>query len=52
MEEMRVLVNLESASCVKMDVGGGSRSSEKGIEEQASSTKYSVSGDNLVRSAD
>ena len=51
-EEMRVLVNLVSASCVKMDEGGGSRSSENGIEELASSTKFSFTSDNLVRSAD
>lgn len=51
-EEMRVLVNLEDASCVKIVEGGGSRSSEKVIDERESSTRCSVTGDNLVRSAD
>ena len=33
MEETRVFVNLEVASFVKMSAGGGSKSSEKGIDE-------------------
>jgi len=39
-----------STSCIKMDVGGGLRSSEKGIEEQASLTKCSFSGNTYYSS--
>ena len=52
MEDTRVAVNLVVASCVKIDKGGGSRSSENGIEEAASWTRCSEPGDNLVRSED
>jgi hypothetical protein len=52
MEDTRVIVNLVVASGVKIDNGGGSRSSEKGIEEAASSTRCSEPENNLVRSAD
>lgn len=37
-EEMRVVVNLEVASGVNISRGGGSRSSENGIEVHARST--------------
>ena len=52
MEDMGVAVNLVVASCIKIDNGGGSRSSDKGIEEAASSTRCSEPGNNLVQSAD
>lgn len=51
-EEMRALVNLEVASRVKIDRGGGSRFSVNGNEERASSTRSSETDDNLVWSAD
>jgi hypothetical protein len=41
---MRVAVNLVVASCVQIDNGGGSRSSDKGIGEVASSTRCSEPG--------
>ena len=52
MEDTRVAVNLLVASGVKIEKGGGSRSSERGIEEAASSTRCPEPENNLVRSAD